>query len=706
MQTYGATLAVTDRVSNVIGGMIGTMNQMLSMLDHIQSATDSAFDPAAMDSMRGSLAQTESLYNQMQADIRASAEEQERFNDKLNRGNSIAESLGGNVGGMMKAFLGVQTVRKAAEFVSSAADAYSAQLNAERQLQGVLKNTAADPAAAYQSIYGNEAMIAAGGEFATYFKDSNATLMMMDTLANYAMGMTGGGAVSQEQMVNYATGLGKIMTGSYEAMTKKGFEFSDAQKAIIEGTATQAQITETLGAEYTAMSQDMQAAAAISQVINESWNGLYETMSDTPEGGILSLQNKLGDLKEYIGGQIMPYVGAIVEVINANFGGLQNLADHFIGIVQNILSVANLLIRAGAFVAQNWAAIRPLILGVAAAVGVLLLAKAAYNGVQAIENGLLAIGAFAFQVHAAAIAQSNGMTFAAMVAQYGFNAALLACPITWIILGVIALIAVIAAVMGAINKVNGVTHSVLGSIVGAVFWVVGLIWNIIVGVINGIVQYLWTRFVEPFIGVIEWILNVCNGGFNSFGDAVKNLLGNIISWFLSLGKVVTKIIDAIFGTNWTAGLANLQNTVLAWGKNENAITLSREAPTVLHRLDLSDTFDKGASLGDKWTQAIKDEFSLETAAYDLSGIESDAADIAAATNDIAGTISGVGEDELKYLRMIAERDAVNKFTTAEIHLDVTSSATINSDLDVDGFFDRFTDEIEEVLVTAAEGLEA
>lgn len=113
-------------------------------------------------------------------------------------------------------------------------------------------NQIADKATEIQGkgIYGDEAMIAAGAEFATYFTDTDAITKMMDTLSDYAIGMSGGGALDSTALVDYATGLGKIMTGAYDAMTKKGFEFSDAQKAIINGTATQAQIVQTLGAEY------------------------------------------------------------------------------------------------------------------------------------------------------------------------------------------------------------------------------------------------------------------------------------------------------------------------------------------------------------------------------------------------------------------------------------------------------------------------
>ena len=133
-----------------------------------------------------------------------------------------------------------------------------------------------------RGIYGDEAMIAGAAEFATYFSDAEAIMSMMDTLSNYAMGMTGGGAIDATAMVDYATNLGKIMTGAYDAMTKKGFEFTDAQKAVIEGTATHAQYVEALGEDYQSMSEDMRAATVINSIIAESWDGLYEAMSNTP----------------------------------------------------------------------------------------------------------------------------------------------------------------------------------------------------------------------------------------------------------------------------------------------------------------------------------------------------------------------------------------------------------------------------------------
>lgn len=75
------------------------------------------------------------------------------------------------------------------------------------------------------------------------------------------------------------------------------------------------------------------------------------------------------------------------------------------------------------------------------------------------------------------------------------------------------------------------------------------------------------------------------------------------------------------------------------------------------------------------------------------------------TSDINDTISTSSDNELEWLRKIAESETVNRFTTAEIKLDFSSSATLSSDMDIDGYINTFTKELQEVLVSTAEGLE-
>ena len=341
------------------------------------------------------------------------------------------------------------------------------------------------------------------------------------------------------------------------------------------------------------------------------------------------------------------------------------------------------------WLANNIEIIGPLVLGVAAALAVYLIAT---KGVAAATKVWTAV-------------------------QTAFNAVMALNPVFLIIMGIILLIALIYAVVAAVNRVTGASTSATGIICGAVLVLAAIIGNTVIGLLNAIIQFIWSIFVEPFLGIIEWILNVCNGGFNSFGDAVANLIGNIISWFLSLGKVVTKIIDAIFGTDWTGGLNALQDKVLAWGKNENSITLDREAPTIDHRFEYGDAWSKGYDFGAGVENKIGGMFNMgdgggfdmssmmgDVGGFDMSSMMGDVGSIAGDTGSIADSLS-VTDEELEYLRDIAERDAINRFTTAEVKIDMTGMTNkIDGSADIDGIITELTDGFTEALVTAAEGV--
>lgn len=319
--------------------------------------------------------------------------------------------------------------------------------------------------------------------------------------------------------------------------------------------------------------------------------------------------------------------------------------------------------------------------------------------------------ATAFALFAVAANWTNlcaAATNALATAQRILNAVMALNPVVLIIGSLIILIGIIFAVIAAVNKAKGTSISAIGVIVGALAVAGAFILNTVIGLINAIIQYIWTSFVEPFIGIIEWVLNVCNGGFDSFGDAVANLIGNIISWFLSLGKIVTKIIDAIFGTNWTGGLESLQDSVLQWGKNENAITLSRDAPTIDTRITYSSAWDAGYNWGANLQDSIADKLNFST---DLSGVDiPTATDPTALLSDIADNTDQIADDvelsseDLELLRDIAERQEINRFTTAEIKIEMINNNTISSEMDIDGVVNLLETKVHEAMVTSAEGV--
>lgn len=767
--------AVTD--INNVGSRLQAVQQRIQQIENnpLNIGTDTA--NAALEQMRGQLAQALEAQNDLNAAldnmdvsaanqaymrlsqsvrttetyIRDNVSAQGTFNNAVTEGIGIADSLQRTISGVIAAYTGIAGIQKAIGFIKNTTSLYDTQLNGEVQLLSVLANSLdeetvakyavdvdvsadttdavnqingiqdsvtgvevpvsaktdalmdaynqiADKATEIQGkgIYGDEAMIAAGAEFATYFTDTDAVTKMMDTLSDYAMGMSGGGALDSTALVDYATGLGKIMTGAYDAMTKKGFEFSDTQKAIINGTATQAQIVQTLGAEYADASSDMQAAAAISQVVEESWAGLYENMSQTPEGKIIQLTNAWGDLEEELGGILYPAVLDFLNLFTENWDEVSEFCTMFANGLAILVELATQLVNGALLIASafqdNWGWIAPIVWGIVAAFTAYNVVLGIYNGIQAVSNGLKAASAMADQVHAAA---------------------LLACPVTWIVAAVLALIVILYALVGIINQIAGTSISATGLITGAVAVAGAFILNTGIGLYNSFIAVI-AAFVNFFIGIIEWVLNAANGGFNSFGDAVANLIGQIISWFLSLGQIVTTIIDAIFGTDWTAGLEGLKNSVTQWGKNENAITLDRMDTSTagLQRFDYGDAasagYDFGAGLESKVGNlfnfsgsipSVEDYASLIADNANLSTLP----DIADNTGKIKDTLSDTDED-LKYLRDMAEMEVINRYTTAEIKIEQNNHNTVNNGMDLDGVTSALTDGIMEAIDVVTEGV--
>lgn len=404
-------------------------------------------------------------------------------------------------------------------------------------------------------------------------------------------------------------------------------------------------------------------------------------------------------------------VGSVVNVVTRHMNdftaGLQGDASQIQGIFGGIGLVAGIIGRA---ISDNWSIIEPIMWGVIAVLSVYAGYLALTNGIELISKGIKIASCVAAYAHAAATGIEVTATAAATAAQYGFNTALLACPITWIIIAIIALIAVFYMVVAWINKIQNTSISATG-IICAVFAFAGtVIWNTVIGILNAIIQSAWSTFVEPFLGIIEWVLNATNGGFDSFGGAVANLIGQIISWFLSLGKVVTQIIDAIFGTDWTSGLSSLQDSVISWGKSNTAITIDRNAPELNGRIAYSDAINVGYQFGqgiDKKVSGVFDginnPFDGVGGAQDTwDGIHNNTGDTAGNTAAMADSMDVLDED-LKYMRDAAEQEVINRFTLAELKVDVKNSNTLTKKTDFDDMGRALSMFTSEFLASAAEG---
>ena len=423
--TIKSQMALNDGMSSVLKKITSALDLTLASFEQVQRASGNAVDVANIEAARAGLVDASNAVDEMAENYRRAAQEEEKLNRGIREGTSALDGMVTKAVSLAGAYMSLSAIKG---FITDSMESADVQIGAQVQLRTVMGNMGTldyydqilDKAAGIQSrgMYGDEAMIAGAGELATYFSDGEAILSMMDTLTNYATGMSNGKALNASTMVDYATGLGKIMSGAYDAMTKKGFEFTDTQKAIIEGTATQAQIVAALGEEYVGLSNDMQAAAVIGNVVNEGWAGLYEAMSNTPEGQVISFNNALGDIQETVGAGIYPAVLNLVQMVQSNLPKINTAAMGVATMLGFLITLLTGMVEGalvfGTAVSDNWNWISPIVMGIVAA----LAAYAAISAAVAIANG---IHAASETTKAAAQAMATGATFAETAAQYGLN---------------------------------------------------------------------------------------------------------------------------------------------------------------------------------------------------------------------------------------------------------------------------------------------
>ena len=397
-------------------------------------------------------------------------------------------------------------------------------------------------------------------------------------------------------------------------------------------------------------------------------------------------------------------------------GMIPKFESFFTFVSKGIMILFTLISDSVTWVAEHWDLLNRIWATTGTIITALLIPKFVAWAKTAIVTTLTTLaGIWADIVAFIELAKAEGLA-ATMAGLFGIT-------INW---WLIAIIAVIAAVVIAVIWMADSFADACGMIVGGIAAAGAFIWNLLVGLINGIVQLVWGALVVPVLGYIEWMLNVAIGGFDSFGGAVANLIGNIISWFLSLGQVVTTIIDAIFGTNWTSGLESLKSSVLKWGKNEHSITLSREAPTVMSRLEYGNAYSAGydwasskvnslsvGGLLDGIGNSLGLDFSDMTTPFPSDGVNS------AYSPDMEKLLKGIGDDtgkiadsmdltseDLEYLRRVADMEWKKEFTTAQIKIDMTNNNQINGESDLDGIVTKLADKLYEEMNVIADGVYA
>lgn len=707
LETSGAGMGF-DAANSGIERLREQLSQTLQIQSELNYAVQN-MDVSAANSAYLKLSQT---VDNTERYIRDNTNEQMQFNDAVYAGTTQADALTGAIKRVVAAYVSIQSVQKAlnlSDELTQTTARLDMMVSSYNTLNGTMQTTDELTQMIYQSAQNSRAS----------FMDTAASVAKLGNNARDAFASTG-------EIVQFAELVNKQFTIAGASSTEASNAFLQLTQALGSGVLRGDELNsifeqapnliQTVADYMDVPIGQIREMASEGQITADIVKNAMFAAADDIDAKFSSMPMTWGQLWTYYSNQALmtfqPVLQRLNEIANdANMRtALTGVMNALSGAATVALNVIDVMVTGGAFIVDNWSMIAPVIIGVGTALAV-------YNGVLMIHNTYETLANGLKAISAARSALKSGMTLAeaaatktATGAQVGMNAALLACPVTWVIVAIIALIAILYAVVAHINKTKNEATSATGVICGAVYAAGAFILNTAIGVLNGLIQSTWNMFVEPVLSIVEWVLNVMNGGFDSFGGAVANLIGNIISWFLSLGKVVTQIIDAIFGTNWTSGLESLQNEVLSWGKTENAITLDRSAPTIDYRMSYTDAYGKGYEWGQGVENKIKDFFGGAGATDDNSGSYGGESEMTNYLSGIAGDTASisdsldVSEEDLKYLRDIAEQEAINRFTTAEIKVDMSGmSNTVHNTNDLDGIVDGLTTRVLQAMEVVRDG---
>lgn len=646
--------------------------------------------------------------------IRDNVDEQGRFNREIEEGTNEANSLMQTIKEAVAAYATIQTL-SAALNLSDQLTSTTARMNlmndglqTTQDLQNMIYLSAERARGSYQATA--DAVSKLGLMAGDAFGSSQEIIAFMEqvnkqfTIAGTEAAGVDAAMLQLTQAMASGVLRGEELNSIFEqapTIIQTIADYLDVPIGSIREMAAEGQITADIvkSAMFAAADETNAKFESMPKTFSQIWTSFQNT-------ALMAFQPVLQRMNEIANSE------AFQTFVNNAIEGLSMVA----GIA---LEIFDLLVGVAGVVADNWSWLSPIIYGVAAALAVyygwLLLTKGAEMAMAAV-HGIVAV---AKGIMAAATMLVTGATWAETTAQYGLNAAMYACPIVWIIILIIALIALFYAAVAAVNKFAGTSVSATGIICGAFMVALAFIGNIFVA--------LWNLVVDVFVLIYNLVATVANFIGNVFTDpigAICRLFFDLADTVLGILQALASAIDAIFGSNLAGSVQGWRDSLGGWvddtfGKGEEVMAKMNADDMKLGRFEYGEAWDAGYSFGEGIDQSIAnfdpsslfdtnvpgadDYANLGSYGSGIGGIGSGVDDIAGNTGKIADSMD-ITEEDLKYLRDIAEQEAVNRFTTAEITIEQTNHNTVSGKMDLDGIVSGLTDAANEAVDKIAEGV--
>lgn len=699
MATIRSQMVLNDGMSAVLKRITSALDTTLNAFEQVQRASGRAVDAAQIAQARSQLVGANAEIQDMADGYRRAAEQEENLNRGLRTGGSLADGMLGKVKTLvatLAAGAGLNKLIGLSDQMTSTTARLSFLVDdggSVDELEAKIMASAQRSRAAYLDTA--SAIASMGANAGAAFSSNDELIAFMEQVNRQ---FTIGGASAQGQAA--------AMLQLTQAMAAGALRGEELNSILENAPGIARAIEQYMGIAEGSIKQYAQEGQVTAEVVK---NALF-SVADETNAKFESMPMTWAQIWTNMQNRALQTLDPVLNKLNklANSEQFSTVVDGALNALATITALASgildVFVNIGSAVVDNWSVIEPIAWGLVAAL-------VAYNAVALITQAINGAVALSAGVKAAAEMMSTGATFAATAAQYGLNAALLACPITWIVAGIIALCNWIA-------KTTGVAATGFGVITGGINVAIQAVWNAMLVVAN----------------VAVGIWNALGACCSNIGTAFHNVISNVQGWFYGLLSTALTVVEGICAAlnklpfvefdysgisakadEYAAKSAEAYGSVEEYQNIGDAFTKGYNTFDTFTDGWASDAFKAGASWGDGVADKVSSFFDFGgggTGGTDLgSGFDlSSIADNTGLTADNTGKTAdalAVTEEQLEYLRDIAERDAINRFTTAEVKIDMTGMTNrIDGSADLDGVISQLTEGFTEALVTAAEGVHA
>lgn len=709
----------TDQANVELEQLRGQLNNAIQAQNELNDAMQN-MDVSAANTAYLQLSQT---VGNTERYIRDNVDEQGRFNQEIASGTQQANELTNTIKRAVAAYVSIQSVGKALDIsdeltqTTSRLDMMNDGIQTTAELVNMVYAAAQDARGSFSQMadvvarFGNNAKDA--------FSSSEEVVAFADLIQKQ---MTIAGASTQEAanaelQLSQALGSGVLRGDELNSIFEQApnliqniADYLDVPIGKIREMAADGELSADV-----VKAAIFSAADDINSKFNEmpmTWGQMWQSMQNTALIAFQPVLQRLNDLANNEAFQTF----------------VQNAVEAMATLANIVLNIFELVGTAGGFIADNWSVISPIIYGVIGALAVYAAYLGIVKGIEIASAAATAIHSVAMSAKIGVMAALTGQTMAATAAQMGYNGALYACPVVWIIMLLIALIAIIFAVCNAIAKMTGIANSGFGVITGGVNVVIQLFKNLGLTVAN------------IALGIGNAIAALASNMMTAFHNAICN----VQSWFYNLLSTACSVIENIAAALNKLPFVSFDYSGISSAADDYAAKASEAAGNKEDYTSISDAFNEGFTTfdafqdgwpsdafnaGAAWGDGVADKvsnFSLSDVfgqidipnvgdytsgfndAIANSGIGDGVGDGVGSIDDNTGKIKDsldVTEEDLKYLRDIAEQEAINRFTTAEINVDMSGMQnTVNSGDDIDGFMTKLTDSVNEAVDNMTEGV--